>query len=157
MSSSSRAVGRLLLTGVPGWLTEGVLQSLRESPPPGLTEARCLVEPGRRPAPSETEELPFAITHVEADLRDRSSLLDATGGVDTVLHAAGVLHVRRTQDWYEINTRGTERLLDAAVDNHVERFVFISSNAAAGRSSSRSRLLDRPAAALLLMKTNRST
>ena len=39
MSSSSREIGRLLVTGVPGWLTDGLLQSLRESPPPGLRAA----------------------------------------------------------------------------------------------------------------------
>ncbi|HLH24004.1 MAG TPA: NAD-dependent epimerase/dehydratase family protein [Chloroflexota bacterium] len=148
MKSNSREIGRLLVTGVPGWLTDGLLQSLREAPPPGLAAVRCLVEPGRLPPPRTTdEEAPFPTEYVEADLRDRASLAAATRGVDTVLHAAGLLHVRRTRDWYEVNTRGTDRLLDAAVENRVGRFVFISSNAAAGRSPSRQRLLteaDRP-------------
>ncbi len=148
MSSSSREVGRLLVTGVPGWLTDALLQSLRETPPPGLTAVRNLVEPGRLPpARADDADAPFPTEYVEADLRDRASLSAATRGVDTVLHAAGILHVRRTRDWYDINTRGTDRLLDAAVENHVGRFVFISSNAAAGRSPSPRRLLteaDRP-------------
>ena len=48
MSSSGRALGRLLVTGVPGWLTDALLQSLWGAPPPGLSAIRCLTEPGRQ-------------------------------------------------------------------------------------------------------------
>ncbi|HEY7060518.1 MAG TPA: NAD-dependent epimerase/dehydratase family protein [Chloroflexota bacterium] len=141
MSSSSRALGRLLVTGVPGWLTDALLQSLWEAPPAGLSAIRCLTEPGRTLPRGTAPEPPVPTEYVAADLRDRASLVEATRGVDTVLHAAGLLHVRRTEDWYEVNTRGTERLLDAAAANRVGRFVFISSNAAGGRSERRERLL----------------
>jgi nucleoside-diphosphate-sugar epimerase len=135
-----RPVGRLLVTGVPGWLTAGLFASLSHAPLRGLTEIRCLVQPGQQASiPTMFSGIP--VDFVQGDLLDAPSLRAATAGVDTVMHAAGVLHVRRTNDFYEINTRGTQRLLEAALDAKVQRFVLISSNAAAGRSTSRSKLL----------------
>ncbi len=132
----------MLLTGVPGWLTDALLQSLRTTPGPGLTAVRCLVQPGVRIAIGAAEdEAGIPVECAIGDLRDPASLTAALQGIDTVLHAAGVLHVRRTRDWYEINTYGTARLVEAAVAARVERFVFVSSNAAAGRSDRRERPL----------------
>src|SRR4051812_24070812 len=111
MSLNIRPVGRLLVTGVPGWLTDALLDSLRREPPAGLTAVRCLVQPGPGPAAVAWDETPFPMERVTADLRDAASLAAAARGVDTVLHAAGVLHVGRTRDWYDVNTRGTMRLL----------------------------------------------
>lgn len=62
-------------------------------------------------------------------------------GVDTVVHAAGVLHVQRTQEFYDINTEGTRRLAEAAAQAGVGRFVFVSTNAAGGKSDSPAQLL----------------
>src|SRR5262249_37451424 len=62
-------------------------------------------------------------------------------GVDVVLHAAGAIHVRRTADWYRVNTAATLALGSAARQVGVRRFVFISSNAAGGASPSSDRLL----------------
>jgi nucleoside-diphosphate-sugar epimerase len=132
----------VLLTGVPGWLTDALLQSLRTTPGPGLTAVRCFVQPGVRIAIGAAEGAAgIPVECAIGDLRDPASLTAALQGVDTVLHAAGVLHVRRTRDWYEINTYGTARLVEAAVAARVERFVFVSSNAAAGRSDRRERPL----------------
>jgi nucleoside-diphosphate-sugar epimerase len=66
-----------------------------------------------------------------------------------VVHAAGIIHVRRTEDWYRINAGGTRALLEAAAAAGVKRFVFISTNAVGGRSESRDHLMcetdpDRP-------------
>lgn len=142
MSSSPREIGRLLVTGVPGWLTSALLQSLREDPPPGLTAVRCLLQPGQTPqtGPGANRQ-PFMVEYAVGDLRDITGLVIATQGIDTIFHAAGVIHVRRTHDWYEINSGGTERLIQAALKARVERFVFVSSNAAAGRSETRDRPL----------------
>lgn len=142
MSPAPRPLGRVLLTGVPGWLTTAMLDSLRDQPPHGLTAVRCMVQPDFLPAARERPvQLPVPVEYVAADLRDDGSLAEAAKGVDTIFHAAGILHVRRTRDWYNINTAGTRRLLDGALAGGVTRFVNVSSNAAAGRSDSRERLL----------------
>jgi nucleoside-diphosphate-sugar epimerase len=63
-------------------------------------------------------------------------------GVDTVLHAAGIIHVRHTSDWYRVNTEGTISLARSALAAGIRRFVFVSSNAAGGASDRVDRLLD---------------
>ena len=129
-----RPAGRLLLTGVPGWLTDALLDDLARDPLAGLTGVRCLVQPGVScSAPPETRQR-LNLEIVAADVRDGEAIRCAVHNVDTVLHAAGVVHVRRTRDWYDINTRGTQTLVHAAAEAGAERFVFISSNAAAGRA-----------------------
>lgn len=140
--NAPRAVGKLLLTGVPGWLTAALLDDLPRAPLAGLSGVRCMVERG-----AAVDRAPGCGSNVsdweivEGDLRDADSLRRAVRGVDTVLHAAGVVHVRRTRDWYRINTDGTESLARSAAEAGVERFVFVSSNAAAGRAPTRDHLL----------------
>jgi nucleoside-diphosphate-sugar epimerase len=130
---------RLLLTGSPGWLADAFLHSLTRDPPNTLLEIRCLVLPGARPP-----EFPAGnpkVSVVFGRLEDDAALASAVDGCDAVLHGAGILHVRRTADWYRVNTEGTQKLLTAARRTGTRRFVFISSNAAAGRSSSPHRLM----------------
>lgn len=129
----------LLVTGVPGWLTNVLLASLATSPLPGLEEVRCLMlRPGGlpvRPPPG------LRFVPVVGELSDQPALIKAVTGCDAVLHAAGILHVHRTADWYRINTQGTANLVAASCQAGVKRFVLISSNAAAGKSPDKSRLM----------------
>ncbi len=137
-----RPLGGLLITGVPGWLTTALLEKLGASPPAGLSFLRCLVQPEVAPQAREVlDSLGLEAETVVGDLRDPEALAAATRGVQSVLHAAGVVHVRRTRDWYEVNARGTEQLVEAAMRSGVERFVYISSNAAAGRAERADRIL----------------
>ena len=132
-----RNIGRLLITGVPGWLTGALLASFVESEPQGLTSMRCLVQRQLSiDADLFLRDYPLEMEIVYGDLRDADSLSTALRGVDTVLHSGAILHVRHTRDWYETNSSGTKKLAAEAVKAGVERFVFISSNAAAGRSDS---------------------
>jgi nucleoside-diphosphate-sugar epimerase len=63
----------------------------------------------------------------------QEGLEEACGGVDAVVHAAGVLKARSLEDYREVNLRGTERLLRAAARTSPRaRFVLVSSQAAAG-------------------------
>lgn len=137
-----RPLGGLLITGVPGWLTTGLLGALTRWPPQGLSFLRCLVHPAAVTQAREVlDSLGLEAEIVVGDLREPCALAAATRGVASVLHAAGVVHVRRTREWYEVNTSGTARLVAAAIQNGVERFVYISSNAAAGRAEQPGRIL----------------
>ena len=131
----------LLLTGVPGWLTTALLDSLRTHPLPGLESLTCFTD-NRLPLP-ETPALPGLRTCVtRGRIEDTASLKRAIKSCDSVLHTAGLLHVRRTRDWYDVNTQGTKNLLDAARSSGtVQRFVFVSSNAAVGKAPRRDHLL----------------
>lgn len=120
---------RLLITGYPGWLTtrflETALNYTREFDAIRVLSLDANVQRG------------FSFGEIEVsagDLRDPNALDNACRDTDTVLHAAGVLHVKKISDFYSVNTRGTENLLEAAIKNRVRRFLYVSSNAAQGFS-----------------------
>jgi nucleoside-diphosphate-sugar epimerase len=131
----------LLITGYPGWLTEGFFLYLAEHNLSAWNSIRCLVHPNTQLSTDSSATVGTKIEIIRGDLRDREVVVSAVQGVSHVLHAAGVVHVNRTQDWYSVNTEYTKQLFDASVGAGVARFVFVSSNAAAGRSEVRGRLL----------------
>jgi len=68
------------------------------------------------------------------DLRDRDSLIRKTQGVDIILHAAALKHVllceESPRDAIQTNIIGTQNVIDAALENGVERVLFTSSDKA---------------------------
>lgn len=131
---SDRGFGRVALTGAPGWLAHALLDELAKES--SVQEVRALTLPTQ--CPNESRSI-----HPRVDLAfpydlgcpntDPSVALE---GISTLIHSAAVIHVKRTAQWYEVNTEGTLRLAEAARRGGVQRFVFISSNAAGGRSNS---------------------
>jgi len=117
---------RLLLTGYPGWLTSRFLETLDAYPP--FDGIRCLTQ---LPVPAPLAKT-VSVECFRGDLLDSASLAAATKDVDVVLHAAGIIHVKRISDFYRINRDGTRHLLEACLENGVKRVVHISSNAAQG-------------------------
>ncbi len=71
-----------------------------------------------------------------ADIRDPAAMLKACRGADTVIHTAAQVSVQRsTEDPAmdaELNVLGTIRVLKAARDAGVRKFIFISSAAVYG-------------------------
>jgi nucleoside-diphosphate-sugar epimerase len=127
------------VTGVPGWLSEALLASLARDPMPGLASVRCLVRNGQ--GDPVRDRLGVDAEIVRGDLADAASLERAVKGVDTVLHAAAVMRVEHIETYYQINALGTRDLARAAARAGVKRFVYVSSNAAAGKSEAAGRLL----------------
>ena len=136
-------LGTLLVTGAPGWLAEGLFASLRADWPAGLRQVRCLVKDALDGFNTEEWRKSQGIDMevVRGDLTDCDSLRRAVQGVTSVLHGAGIIHVRRIREYYDVNTEGTHALAEVAAAAGVERMVLVSSNAAGGRSSSRDKLL----------------
>jgi len=124
----------LTVTGVPGWLTHAFLASLRAAPLRGTGSATALVHH----AVVVDDALRAAYPNVTAwhalDLAAPGDLRPLLDGAETVVHAAGVIHVRTPREWDDVNTRGTIALAVAAKAAGVKRFVFLSSNAAGGAS-----------------------
>jgi nucleoside-diphosphate-sugar epimerase len=134
----------LSITGVPGWLTESLLCSLEDSLVDGLAEVRALVQPELLPGASQLRNRHPIISAIHGfDLAHPgdSDVAQALEGVDVLLHAAGVIHVHRTNEWYRVNTAGTVALARAALDVGVRRFLFISSNAAGGACGTETQVL----------------
>ena len=72
-----------------------------------------------------------------AGLDEGSALARAVADVDYVFHAAGLTRARSAQQYLAANAEGTRGLLDAvaATSGSVRRFVYVSSQAAAGPSA----------------------
>ncbi|WP_336338327.1 NAD-dependent epimerase/dehydratase family protein [Haloarcula brevis] len=102
----------VLVTGATGFIGLNLLASLDR-------DAVAMVRPG-----SPSGRLPSGVDTVEADLSDPDSLSRALAGVDSVVHLAAAVY--DTAQMAGTNVTGTERLVDAAADAGVSRFVFTS-------------------------------
>ncbi|MFJ4806845.1 NAD-dependent epimerase/dehydratase family protein [Streptomyces murinus] len=115
---------RVLVTGASGFLGSHLVEhSVRAG-----HHVRALVRPG-----SNTARLGdmAGVEPVYGDLADAGSLRRAVQGVDVVFHSAARVadHGTRAQFW-NTNVEGTRRLLAAASEAGVARFVFVSSPSA---------------------------
>ena len=74
---------------------------------------------------------------VEGDIRDRAICDEVCKGIDTVVHLAAQAGVISSIEdpFYdcEVNINGTLNLLNSAVKNKVDKFIFASSNAPLGQ------------------------
>lgn len=90
-----------------------------------------------------SNKLPFYISNdildkvewVEADVLDPVALEDAMAGIDSVIHAAGVVSFSKKErkDMYRVNVDGTANVVNMALEKNFRRFIHISSVAALGR------------------------
>lgn len=109
-----------LVTGGTGFVGSLLIEQLRA----GGDTVRALVRPGsdRRFAESLGAQV------VTGDLDDLDSLLAACEGCDIVYHAAARVEIVGTEAEFRRTTvEGTERLITAANENAVKRFVHVSS------------------------------
>ena len=69
----------------------------------------------------------------EGDLRDESSIRSAARGAGRIFHCAGHVSDWGTEEQFtSVNVTGTQRMLDAACEERVDRFVHLSSIAVFG-------------------------
>jgi NADH dehydrogenase len=107
----------LLLTGATGRVGSALLRRLVERREP----VRCLVRDPRRLGP-ERVRVQIAL----GDLGDPASFRHALRGVKTVVHLAATERDQAQATIEEIDGVATWRLLRAAEDAGVERFIFLS-------------------------------
>jgi dihydroflavonol-4-reductase len=120
--------GKTLVTGATGFIGSHLVEKLVAEG----EEVRCLVRP--------TSNLRW-IQHLPVDtfvgdLFDSQSLDKALQGVRIIYHVAGVTKATRKRDYWRGNVEATSRFLETAcrTRNAIERFVYVSSQAAVGPS-----------------------
>lgn len=119
------------VTGAPGWLGTKLATALAQN----RRKVRCFVLQG-----SATSSLQQSgVEVVEGDLTNKFTIKnDYLKGVKTIFHCAGIIHPTffRARDFYKINRDGLRNLLEKAIEAGVKKFIYVSSNAAAGINSS---------------------
>ena len=83
------------------------------------------------------------IENVNGDLRQVDSLIQASKGVDAIIHLAAITHTHEHSLYDEINHLGTENLIQAAKLCGVRRFIFLSTKTASydGGAYAKSKIL----------------
>lgn len=82
----------------------------------------------------ETHKASGKVSCFLADIRDLEALKQRMQGIDIVLHSAALKHVGLCEDSpaqaIRTNIGGTQNVIDAALENNVERVIFTSSDKA---------------------------
>jgi len=107
----------ILLTGGTGVVGSALLPQLLDAG----HEVRCLVRDPRRLGP-ERVRVQLSL----ADLGDPRGLRHAVRGADTVIHLAAAIRDQPPRRVEEVTALGTHRLLRAAEQAGVKRFIFFS-------------------------------
>ena len=109
---------RVLVTGYGGFLGCTIVRQLREH---GFA-VRGIAR-GHYP---QLERL--GIEAVRASIVDRDAVIAASRNCDAIIHTAALAGVwGKWRDYYQTNTLATSHLLEAAVTNQVQAFVYCSS------------------------------
>jgi len=110
---------RVLLTGSSGRIGSAIARFLSDK-----AKMVCI---DNRPGPFTTSLV---------DIRARGKVFESVKGVDAVIHCAALLtpHLElfSGSEFWEVNVKGTENLLEACLKYNVKRFVFTSTTSVYG-------------------------
>jgi dihydroflavonol-4-reductase len=114
----------IAMTGATGRLGSLILRELLGA---GYTDIRCLYRNAKGLADSR-------VTWVQGDLTDAFSLDALVEGVDTLVHAAGLMSYRPADKirLFRVNETGTRHLVDAGLSAGVRHMVYLGTVAALG-------------------------
>lgn len=109
-----------LVTGATGNLGNAIVRQLIED----KRRVRCLV----RNIEYAKTVLPSSVELVQGDLTEKASIQKAMKDVKSVFHAGGIPEQQFKDDciFEKINTIGTRYLIEAALDEKVNRFIYTS-------------------------------
>ncbi|PJF22642.1 MAG: epimerase [Phototrophicales bacterium] len=102
----------------------------------GINMVRYLLARGHKV--TSYDLLPFdyperpQITEIIGDIRNLDDMRKAMQGIDIVIHTAAALPLYKKEDIFSTDIDGTRNVLQAALENGVERVIHISSTAVYG-------------------------
>lgn len=108
----------ILVTGADGFVGRHLVSSLLAAG----HQVRALDKVFRSPPENGAER-------ITADILDKAIILAAMQGVDSVYHLAAITSLWMPEDdiYHTVNVEGTHRVLEAAIEAGVQRFVHCSS------------------------------
>jgi nucleoside-diphosphate-sugar epimerase len=119
-----------LVTGATGFIGSHLVEALVQRG----THVRCLVRNKTLLGWVKNSRVEFVV----GNCQDRNSLKQAVMDVDQVFHLAGVTTAVKEETYFDVNALGTENLIQACIEdnNRLKKFIYLSSQAAAGPSPS---------------------
>src|SRR5690606_34077381 len=122
---------KLLITGGTGSFAHAVLKRFLAT---GIAEIRIFSRDEKKQEDMRKHYSSSKLKFYIGDVRDYTSVLNATRGVDYIFHAAALKQVPSCEfhpmEAVKTNIVGTENLLEAAVQNAVKRVVCLSTDKA---------------------------
>ena len=122
----------LLITGGTGSFGNAVLKRFLDT---GIAEIRIFSRDEKKQDDMRKKYHNAKLKFYIGDVRDFSSVLNATRGVDYIFHAAALKQVPSCEfhpmEAVKTNVIGTDNLLEAAIQNGVRRVVCLSTDKAA--------------------------
>ena len=134
--------GTLLITGVPGWLGNRMIDILINGDRFGAFRSNRKVRVMLEPRYKDFLHLPENYEIVYADLTKKDQLTEAVKGVQTVFHLAGAIYPKHIDVLYKVNEEGTKNLVDACISNGVRRFIYMSTDSTCGHGTSEKPVFD---------------
>ncbi|MBD3288765.1 NAD-dependent epimerase/dehydratase family protein [candidate division KSB1 bacterium] len=125
-----------LVTGSNGFIGSHLIETLLKN----NHEVRCLVR--KTSNLRWIKQLP--VTFIYGDITHCDSLSHAINGIDFVFHLGGTLRARTEEEFMHINVQGTQNLIDTCLkyNSDILKFIFVSSQAAAGPSAGKRKLTE---------------
>ncbi len=127
------------ITGSVGFLGANLVNYLDDLRPEGLEMVPFFSN--RRSNPL-TEHLDLPYEHL--DVTSRQEVFEKTRGLDVLFHLAGAVNYSRkiARKTWDVNVLGTKNIFDAAVQNNIQKLVYISSINVLGTTGADTSLAD---------------
>lgn len=115
----------IFLTGAAGFLGSHILRRLLELPD---IKIKVLIHEKDLSIHDDRIEI------IHGSITQHLDLFEWLKGVDIIIHSAAIISFRKMKkkQLFQVNTIGTRFLINAAVDNNVKKFIYISSISAIG-------------------------
>lgn len=132
----------LLITGVPGWLGNRMVDILINGDRLGNFRSNRKIKILTEPRFKGTLNLPSNYEIIYADITNKNQLIEVVKNVDTVFHIAGAIYPKHVDVLYKVNEQGTKNLVDACIHNGIKRIVYMSTDSTCGYGTKTNPIFD---------------